>query len=224
MAYYIDLKKISVAEYKDELKNADLIPSWRILLENIDDNFTSVESINIKNLYELISAIKNKNKIDEFSTLTKIPVNYLTVLRRVINGITQKPNRLIDLPSIDENTVRKLKEHGIKDTLSFYNNSWTKEKRAGLQIKTDIDNEEILKLTKLSDLSRIRWVNHTFAYVLYKAGFDTTQKVSDADYKIMYKKLIKLNKDNRYYKGHIGEKDMKTCIEFAKKVDLEVEY
>ena len=71
---------------------------------------------------------------------------------------------------------------------------------------------------------RIKWVNHTFAYVLLEAGYDTAEKVADADYKELYEKVKKLNEEREIYKGHIGVHDMKLCVEAAKDVSLEVEY
>ncbi|MBI9108890.1 MAG: hypothetical protein JEZ04_19260 [Spirochaetales bacterium] len=49
----------------------------------------------------------------------------------------------------------------------------TADKRELLSKKTGIDKNEILKLTKLTDLSRIRWVNHTFAYITVENIFSS---------------------------------------------------
>ena len=81
-----------------------------------------------------------------------------------------------------------------------------------------------MKLTKLTDLSRIRWVNHTFAYVLLESGYDTTEKVANADYKKLYETIKQLNDDRKIYNAHIGERDMKMIIDFAQQLDFEIEY
>ena len=81
-----------------------------------------------------------------------------------------------------------------------------------------------MKLAKLTDLSRIRWVNHTFAYVLLEAGYDTAEKVAAADYKALYETVKTLNEEREIYKGHIGVHDMKLCVEAAEDVSLEIEY
>ena len=81
-----------------------------------------------------------------------------------------------------------------------------------------------MKLTKLTDLSRIRWVNHTFAFVLLEAGYDTVEKVANSDYKELYEKVKKLNEERNLYKGHIGLHDMKLCVEAAQDVSFEIEY
>ena len=46
MGYYIDLTRISIDEFKDILRSIELIPSWKILVENIDDNFDLIKNLN----------------------------------------------------------------------------------------------------------------------------------------------------------------------------------
>ena len=81
-----------------------------------------------------------------------------------------------------------------------------------------------MKLAKLTDLSRIRWVNHTFAFMLLDSGFDTVQKVANAEPKKMYEKIKFINQEKNFYKHNIGVRDMKRCIDSAKELEFEVEY
>jgi hypothetical protein len=67
-------------------------------------------------------------------------------------------------------------------------------------------------------------VNHTFAYVLLEAGYDTAEKVADADYQELYEKVKKLNEEREIYKGPIGVHDMKLCVDAAKDLTLDIEY
>ncbi len=83
---------------------------------------------------------------------------------------------------------------------------------------------EIVRLSRLVDLSRIRWVNHTFAYVLLEAGYDSTEKVVNADYKELYEIVKKLNEDREIYNATIGLHDMKLTVEAARDVSLDIKY
>ena len=224
MGYYIDLKSISINKYKEILKAADLIPSRMILKENIDKNLDSIKAHHILNIDELQKALKDKSKLYDFSKQFDIPERYLEVLRAEINGYLQKPNRIKDFTCIDEEITQKLETLGLKNTLKLYDEVLNYEKRNELSSKTGISEKEILKLTKLTDLSRIRWVNHTFAYVLLEAGYDTVEKVAKADYQKLYETVKQLNKEREVYKAHIGANDMKLCIESAKGLDFEIEY
>ncbi len=224
MGYYIDLKNISIDEFKEILKTTDLIPSWKILEKDIDKNLDIIKKYNIKDLDELLTAFKDKAKIQKFSKQSGLPEDYLIVLNRVVNGYRQKPNRLKDFICINEHNIQQLENVGIKNTLQLYQEVLTIEKRNELSKKSGIAYSDILMLTKLTDLSRIRWVNHTFAYVLLEAGFDSTEKVAGADYQELYETIKQLNKERELYKGHIGAKDMKMCIEAAKGLDFDIEY
>ena len=81
-----------------------------------------------------------------------------------------------------------------------------------------------MKLTRLTDLSRIRWVNHTFAYVLLEAGYDTAESVAKADYLELYETVKQLKQERQIYKGNIGANDMKLCVEAARGLSFELVY
>lgn len=224
MGYYVDLKSISIDKYKDILKSTELIPSWKVLEENIDENLDVIKRLNIKNLDELSTAIKSKQDIKMLSEKSGLPEKYLEVLKRVVNGYKQKPNRIKDFSCVTDDTIVKLEKLGIKNTLKLYEMILTADKRDELSKNTGIDKSKILKLAKLTDLSRIRWVNHTFAYVLMESGYDTVEKVAKADYKKLYTTIKQLNEERKIYNAHIGERDMKMVIESAQELDTEIEY
>ena len=224
MGYYIDLRNISIDKYKEILKSADLLPSRMILKNNIDDIFNIIKKQKIENVDELQRALRNKNKLQDFSKKSGIQEDYLKILIREVNSYRQSPNKIKDFPGISENVILKLENIGIKNTLQIFDKILTPQSRNEISSQIGISENEILKLAKLTDLSRIRWVNHTFAYVLLEAGYDTAEKVTDADYKELYEKVKKLNEEREIYKGHIGLHDMKLCVEAAKDVSLEIEY
>ena len=224
MGYYIDLQSISIDHYKKILSAADLIPSWMVLKEKIDENLDAIKNQGISNLNELQKALKSKDKVREFSGQSGLPEDYLNVLRRVVNGYHPKPNRFRDFPNLTEEVVEKLEGLGFKNTLHLYDEILTPEKRNNLSKKSGIDKNDVLKLAKLTDLSRVRWVNHTFAYVLLEAGYPTAESMAHANYQEMYETIRELNKEREIYKGNIGAHDMKMCIEAAQGLDFEIEY
>lgn len=224
MGYYIDLKNISIDKYKEILKSAVLIPSWSVIERDIDKNFDIIKNHKVSNLDELLLALKDKDKIHEFSKQTGLQEDYLVILKRVVNGYRQKPNAIKDFTCVTEDTVVKLEKAGIKDTLRLYDNILTDKRREALSNETGISKDEMLKLAKLTDLSRIRWVNHTFAYVLLEAGYDSAEKVANADYQELYYAVKKLNEERKIYNAHIGVRDMKMVVEAAKELKFEIEY
>ena len=224
MGYYINLKSISIDNYKQILKTTELIPSWKIIGEDIDKNLDIIKEHDINDLDELLIVLKDKSKIHDFSSLSGLPVKYLEVLKRVVSGYRQKPNRIKDFSCISEYIVNKLEKLELKNTLKLYGKVLTPKKRAEFSKETGISQAEVLKLAKLADLSRIRWVNHTFAYVLLESGYDTVEKIAKADYRELYTTIKQLNEERKIYNAHIGERDMKMVIESAQSLDFEIEY
>ena len=224
MSYYIDLQEISIGAYKQTLVESDLLPSRMILKEQIDANFERIQAQNVQNVEALFLALKTKKKLQQFAIQSGIDEAYLTILRRELNSLRPKPNKIQDFPDIADETISKLALHGIKNTYQLYPHILTPQDRQTLAKKTAVSLSEIVKLAHLTDLSRIRWVNHTFASVLYKADYGSAAKVAHADYKKLYEDVRNLNKEKNLYKGQIGVHDMKLCVEAAQDVSFEVEF
>jgi len=224
MAYYIDLNKITINQLKNKLKTGNLLPSWMILREDIDHRFNILTKHNIKNMFDLQTTLKNRNKALEFAKKSGIPEQYLIVLRRVLNGYQPKPNNLKDFPDVSGNILIRLEAIGIKNTLQLYEEILTSESRKEFSLKTGMDIQDILRLTKYSDISRIRWVNHTFAYVLVETGYDTAQKIASSKPTEMYSDIKNMNDERKIYKANIGVNDMKLVIDSAKELDFDIEY
>jgi hypothetical protein len=224
MDYYINLENISIDEYREILKSADLLPSRMILKENIDDVFRIIKDQGVSNVDELLNTLKNKKKLLEFSTQSGIQEDYLTILIREVKSYRQSPNKIRDFPGVSEDDVSSLEKIGIKHTQHLYDKILTPRSRKELSDQTGISEQEILRLAKLSDLSRIRWVNHTFAYVLYEAGYDIAKKVADADFNDLYEDVKKLNEERKLYNAHIGLHDMVLTVQAANDISFDVEY
>ncbi len=224
MGYYMDLGKISIDDYGDILKSTHLIPSWKILKENTDSNLEIIKKQGINNLLVLQKVLKRKDQLQEFSKQSGLPEQYLNVLRRMINGYHPKPNRIKDFPETSEEIILKLEKVGIKNTRHLFDKVKNLGDRKLLSEETGISDTEILRLTKLTDLCRIRWVNHTFAYVLYEAGYDTLEKMTNADPDQLFETVKQLNAKRKFYRAHIGLNDMKMLVESANMVSLDIEY
>jgi len=224
MGYFIDLGSISIESYKAKLESADLLPSRLILKDQLDERFNYFQRIGINNVQELLQTLKKKDKIKELAEAEYLSEDYLVILLRELNSIHPKPNKIKDFPGISSHAITQMENAGIKDTVGLFEKVMTQESRKELSTKTGISYNEILELTKLTDLSRIRWVGAMFARVLYESGYDTVEKVSHANYENLYKTINQLNKVRNLYKGNIGLNDMRLCVNAAKEVPLEIEY
>lgn len=224
MGYYIDIENISIDKYRDIIKSTDLLPGRMILKDNIDTNFNLIKNQSINSVGELLKVLKDKKKINEFSVNSGLDENYLTILIREIKSYRQKPNKISDFPNIPDDVTLKLENTGINNTLQLFDKILSPKRRLEISKQIEVSENEILKLAKLTDLSRIRWVNHTFAFVLFEVGYDTVEKVANADYYALYEAVKQLNNERKIFKGHIGVHDMKLCVDAAKDISLEIEY
>lgn len=224
MGFYIDLENISIDEYRVILKKADLLPSRMILKDEIDDKFDRLKRHQIKNVEELRLFLSNKKRLQSLSEQSGITVEYLTILIREVKSYRQKPCRILDFPEVSDSTLQSLNDLGIQNARQLYEHILTKENRSQLSHQTGISEDKVLRLARLVDLSRIRWVNHTFAYVLLEAGYDSSEKVARADHKELYETIKALNEKRHIYKGHIGLHDMKLTVQAAKDVPQDIEY
>jgi hypothetical protein len=224
MGYYINLENIDIDQYRIKLETSYLPPSRMILKERLDERFGYLKNFGIKNVKELIQILKKKEKFSELQKVECLSGNYLAILLRELNSMLPKPNKICDFAGISANTVAKLEKSGIKNTVKLYNRVINPEKRKELSVETGIDENEILVLTKLTDLSRIRWVGATAARMLFDLGTDTVEKVTNANPVDLHKRINKLNKDKNIYKGQIGLNDMKIVVNIAKDVPLDIAY
>lgn len=224
MSYYIDLEKITIDDYRLKLESAYLPPSRMMLKDKLDERFGYFKSIGIKNIRELIQMLKKKDKFTEFSKVDCLSNDYLTILLRELNSILPKPNKISDFTGISKDTIDKLEKIGIKNTEKLYAKVIKETDRQKLAISTGIRDSEILELTKLTDLSRIKWVGVTFARMLYDLGIETVEKASKSDPIELHSRINQLNKEKSIYKGHIGLNDIIIFVNAAKEVPFEIEY
>jgi hypothetical protein len=222
--YYIDLKKISLSKYEKELETAELLPSRKIIQENLKNRFMILAEHGIKSLSDLLTTLKTPEKIKAFALKSGVPEDYLVILKREVASFLPKPVNLADFPGVSKAALVTLKKIGIKNTKELFDLVKTEASRKDLSRKIGISDKEILELTKLTDLSRIRWVGANFSRLLADSACDTLEKVANADYKTLYNAVIKINEEKKYFKGKFGLNDMKLCIIAAKSVPVAVKY
>jgi hypothetical protein len=224
MGYYIDLEKITIDDYRVKLKSAYLPPSRLILKDKLDERFGYFKSIGIKNVKGLIQLLKKKDKLAELSKVDFLSNDYLTILLRELNSVFPKPNKISDFIEIAKETIESLEKIGITNTENLYDKVVKKTDRQKLSDSTGIKYQDILELTKLADLSRIKWVGVTYVQMLYDLGVDTVEKVSLSDPIDLHARINQMIKEKNIFKGSIGLNDVKILIESASELPLDIEY
>jgi hypothetical protein len=224
MGYYIDLKKVSLEDYKSKLAKAYLPPSRMMLRERLDERFDCFTRIGIRNVHELLQTLKKKSCFSELSEIECLAGNYLTILLRELNSTLPKPNKLSEFVGISAEAVKQLEKMGLKDTFKLYDKIKTPADRKQLAMDIGVNEDEILRLTKLTDLSRIKWVGVSFARMLYDVGIDTVERAANANDIDLHQKINQINKEINAYRGSIGLNDIRIFIDAAKEVPQEIDY
>lgn len=224
MSYYINLEEIPIETYGEKLKTAYLPPSRKILAENNNEIFSYFKSIGINNLLELIQLLKKKNSFIELQKVKCLSLDYLKILLRELNSILPKPNKLKDFKGPSEKTILELEKIGVTNTKKLYDLVLNENSRIKLSKQINVPYNEILHLTKLTDLSRIKWVGSTFASMLYELSIDSVEKASKTDPIKLHQQLNQLSKEQSIYKANIGLNDIKIFVEAANEVPVEIEF
>ncbi len=199
MKYNIDLESLTIHEYKDLLKQQNLLPGRRILWQDIEENFALFDRQGIKYIAELKKIIANPKKLSAFASESGISEEYLVILKREIGSLEKKPVSLSDFPGIDGSLLDKLSESGLRTSKDYWNQ------------KQDFTDE----LFCLCDLVRINGVGPLAARAFYEAGYKSALEISEADPQEMLEKVSEVNEIHNYYKARLGVKDMQFCKDFA---------
>ncbi|WP_321422849.1 DUF4332 domain-containing protein [uncultured Methanobacterium sp.] len=222
--YHIDLKKIPLNEFMEEIKNSELLPSRKILKNHLNERFKILKKNKVENLQDLANLLKTPKKTRIFAEKSGLPEDYLLILRREVNSYTPNPVNLDKFPGVEEETLNKLKNAGIKTSIHLFKQVKTSEDREKLTSELGIEDVVLLELTKLTDMVRIKWVGPVFARIFLDSGTDTLQKVSEADAKTLYEKLVEINREKHYTKSKFTLSDVELCVKIAGMVPKVIEY
>ncbi|MFA5675380.1 MAG: DUF4332 domain-containing protein [Christensenellales bacterium] len=220
MGYSVDLNRIPVNRYMEMLKKQNLLPGRKILLENIDENFRRIAAAGIFNLAELKTNISSLRRLIEFSAKTGIPENYLTILKREMGSLEQKPVPISDFPDISADTVSVLLNKGIKTSKDVFSINLNNISAFGREV--GIEAGMLQKLSDLSNLVRINGIGAMAARTIYESGYKNIVEIANAKAPELLEKMNAVNKDKQYYKANLGEKDMQFIIDAANMI-LEAE-
>jgi hypothetical protein len=222
-SYHLDLSQITLVQYGQTLKAAELIPSRRFLQEDVARRFAQLREAGIDTLEELLAAVKNKARLAELAERTGLDQHYLTVLRREVGSLLPSPRNLRDFPGVDTGIVEKLAERGCKNTKQLFDRARSRTGRAELAAECGIDDEELLELLQLSDLSRLYGVGPVFARLLYNAGIDSVQAIAASASGRLFEQLAAAYLAAGNPRVDFTERDLAFCIQMAARLPAGIE-
>jgi hypothetical protein len=222
--YYADLAAFSLEKLKNQFKTTRLLPSQKILQENIDERFACLAQYGIQNLAQLQKSLNSKVDMQSFSAQTGLPIDYLTLLRREVNSNQPKPIDLRDFPGVRTEMAQRLAQRGIKNTAQLFPLVLTVADRQALAQEIQVTVDDILDLTRLTDVARAKWVGPKFARLLVAAGYGSLAKIANADSEALWQAIQQANRDGNHYQGSLGLDDLKGWIITVQDVPQLIEY
>jgi hypothetical protein len=221
--YFIDTEKFPIDKFRNILETKAILPGRIVLKDQIDERFDLLKSKGILTLADLLNALKTKIKIDKFAKDSGLSIDYLTILRREANSYVSVPVRLIDLPFVEADIIKKLELNGIKDSKQLFDNSAKKADREKLADRMKLPVNKLLELLQLCDLVRITGVGPVFARIIYDSGIHSVREFLSIEASELFLRLLNTNNDKGLTKAKFSIKDIEYCLELGKDLPLVVE-
>lgn len=223
--YHLDLEQFSLEHFRHILETSEMLPSHRILKEQLSERFGVLEEMGIHNLKQLVDALNTPKRIDQFAGRSGLPKEYLTILRRRTRIYTPEPVPLKEFPGLDAEQIERLAAIGIRQTRQLYERAASKDGRADVAQQSGVPVSILLELVQLSDLVRAGWVGPIFARIIYEAGAQTLEALSQVDAEFFFDRLATINEEHQYTKAFATVKirDLVACIEIARMLPKEIE-
>jgi len=215
MPYYIDAERVSLDDLQKRIEETDLVPSRSSLLDDLDGTFVKLKAHGFATLADLRKGLKNPKDIPALSKETGVDTAYLTLLRREVESYFPKAHPVGAFDWFQKDDLDKLESSGLKNTVLLYDALATSEKREQAATALGVDADVIDAISALADLTRIQWVSPTTARMLVSAGYKDAKAVSGADPEGLCSDLDRVNKENKYFKGTIGLRDVRRLMKAA---------
>lgn len=216
--FSIDLKEFTIERFFELTGARRMLAGRKMLHDSADDRLMILKSERIKNLYDLLSALKSKEKITEFSQRTGIPESYLVILKREAGSYIPRPLKLSEFPGIPIEYVLSLESKGIKNSRHLFEANQTEEERKDLSKRTGIPSDRLLELYNLCDLARITGIGGIFARIVYEAGIISVEQFAESNIQKSYPEYVRIKKLRGYSKVSFSENDIEYCIGYAKEL------
>lgn len=211
-AYMPDIAKVTLDEFKNEIKTGRLLPSRKPLLDDIDEKFSQIGNTGIRNAAQLKENLRSNSSLERFAKDTGIPENYLKLLKREVNNLLPTPIKFSDIPNISEKMVKQLNNLEIVDTENLFPHINEPESREKFKKISGLSMDEILWLTKLVDVSRIKWVGPKLARLIVDTAYDTVKKLADGTPSEVLKAFNEAKQTHKAYQGPLGINDIESGV------------
>jgi hypothetical protein len=160
----------------------------------ITTQFKALNHIGVKDYIDFIDRIKDKQTCERFLQKSgwsfESLVELLNYLFRWVLPFKGPIRELVQtIPWSGEDYLPILKKFKIRFNLDILENCRTRKGREFLMQETAMDKQFILILAHRADISRLAYVRGNTVKHLFGAGYDTLEKIANADKNKMYQDM-----------------------------------
>ncbi len=220
--YSVDLTTFSLEEFEEMLLAAQLLPSQRIILEDLSLNMQKLKNKGLKNLQNVHDLLSKKDDYPSISRETGISEAYLVILNRMVNSYIVKPLPLDKLMIFAKEELCRLAEEGIKNTKHYYGSLLSAPQRENVSGKVNIPLVRLEYALHIIDLLRINGVGIEYAKTLYEMRIQSVQDYNRTPSEKILASFNELNRNKVYSKATLGISDIDYCRRFCKKLDCDI--
>lgn len=179
--YSTDLTSIDLDTFEETLLTIDLLPSRRILAEEISQVVPKLKKMGITDLERLRVLLGDKEGHAELAADLHVEVKYLTVLNREVNSYVSKTVSLSQLGVLEDEELERLRRSRIRSTKDLYERCSRVSDRRTIAGEHNLSGERLGRALELSDLVRINGVGPVFARFLNGLGERSPGDFNSAD-------------------------------------------
>jgi len=214
-SYHLNPAAYTLQQLKDQLLSRTLIPSRKPLTVNINNQFDLLHKAGINTLEDLLTSLKTRKKIEEFSKKSGIDFDYLNLLRREVNSYLPTPILLKEFSGFSAEDLQRLTGIGIKNSRQLFERAGSSTDRLKLAEISGIEINTLNELAGLSDLARIYGVGPAFARILYDSGIHSV-----CDFRAYTpQQVIDLYEEKANRKADFTLSDLKFSLELIQALD-----
>ena len=134
------------------------------------------------------------------------------------------PSSLSELDGLGPSFAIKMKNVGIRTTEKLLETAKSLKGRQMLAAKTDIEQEQLLRVANLIDRMRIKGVGQEYAELLEAAGVVTIKELRYRNPARLAKAMAKANGSRKLVRVLPSEQTVGRWIDHAKKLPVKISY
>jgi hypothetical protein len=221
--YSINLAEISLDRFAEILVKAQLLPTQKVILNNLSKNMQKLKDRGLPNLQELHNFLKKNENYPSVAQETGIDPEYLVILNRMVNSFIVKSIPLAKLEIFTNEELNALASLELKSTQQYYETLLIAKHRKDVSTQTHIPVEKVEYALRIIDLLRINGVGVEYAKILYEIGIKSVADYNHTPSETILMSVKQLNAKKMVTKATLGISDIDYCRRFCEQLDCEIE-